>query len=296
MILQRFFPRFPFSLLWIWIVGIALFSAPSAKSAEVKTARIPPLDVLKRAVKAWESIRDFQVALRQMESQSDGEFVEFWVKISLVKPTEDAPDLSPAFLLEFYHEPVSLETKSNLIDENATGPIPYKVYFGDASQKLYIYTPKTNSLTIQWLDETSPLPEFLKLAGFLDFDVENLKEEAYLDDEVLQETLDESETYRVKLTPRKSSRAIVPPRLIWIDRQTNLPKRFAVNAEISIQVDLGNPLINQNLKPEELVPLIPENYYRVDLTTQSPKPQIQIDIPEDINTINRSDEEDESSQ
>src|SRR5690606_21607180 len=101
---------------------------------------------------------------------------------------------------------------------------PETIYYSDNSQKLYTFKPENKSLTVNWLNERSPIEEFLYIAGFVEFNLEEFKERAYLEDQVYQETLQNVDTYRVKAIPRRKVEDVVPPRLIWFDRNSYLPK------------------------------------------------------------------------
>ncbi len=230
-----------------------------------RESRIPGREALDRAAKAWETIADYQTVLHHAERHESGETKEFWARVYLVKGTKDNPEPEPVFLLQFYDHPVPLAAGEEV--ENGTPDEPFKVYFSDVSRKFYTYDAVSNTLKIERLDEqTSPLPEFMYLAGFLDFDIETLKEKAYIDAKVLEETIDKTPTYKVRVIPRSKMKDVEPVREIWIDRGTNLPKRFAVPGENGVQVDFGEMKLNQGLKSEALIPEIREDAYVVDMT------------------------------
>jgi len=159
----------------------------------------------------------------------------------------------PVFLAEFYDEPVSLDAESRKDKE------PKIVYFSDQSEKLYTYKPSAKSVTIEFINDMGPLPEFLHIAGFLHFDIESLKEKAYLNEDVFQEEIDGVSTYKVEITPRKKMKGIEPPRHIWIDRESNMPKQLSVTGDIHVLVTFDKYMINQGIKPEALEPDVPQD-------------------------------------
>lgn len=251
----------------LWTIATALCASAlgAAQVNPARESRIPGREVLDRAAKAWETIADYQTVLHHVERHESGETKEFWARVYLVKGTKENPEPEPVFLLQFYDHPVPLVAADQV--ENSTPEEPFKVYFSDVSRKFYTYDAVANTLKIEWLDEqTSPLPEFMYLAGFLDFDIETLKEKAYIDAKVLEETLGNTPTYKVRVIPRTKMKDVEPVREIWIDRETNLPKRFAVPGENGVQVDFGEMKINQGLKSDALIPEIREDAYVVDMT------------------------------
>ncbi len=252
---------------FVLLLSIVFVFAPYMAQSASKKARIKGSQALDRAAEAWDTIYDYQTVIHQTERQKNGEVNEFWARISLIRPIEKRPELEPRFLLEFYDYPIPLSSKAKAIG-SATPPVPMKVYYTDASRKLFTFTPNSNSLTIESLDDrTGPLPEFFYLAGFLDFDVEELKKKAYVQSTVTIEIIDEVETYKVRIEPRKKMRGNEFPRELWVDRKSNLPKRFVVYGTVEVSVAFGDNLINQGLKGETLVPEVPENVF-VDNKTQ----------------------------
>jgi len=248
------------------IIGIGVFGLISPAYAQ----RIPPGDVLDRASKAWESVRDYQAILHQIEKPANGTEKELWARVSLVRTTKQDPDAVPTFRLDFYDHTIDLNPGSAPGIRSASNSQPLTLYYSDAGRKLYTYKPRANTLTIEWLQDHGPLPELMHLAGFLDFDIKTLKEKAYLDDEVRDETIDGTPTYRVRIVPRSKVREFEPARLIWIDRKSYFPKQFAVVGDFSITIEFKNQAFNQGLNEKNLVPEVPENVY-VNDSTAKPK-------------------------
>lgn len=243
------------------MLACALGSVP-----ETSAQRIPPGAVLDRTAKAFETVRDYQAVLRQREKSTGGDTKELWARLTLVKTTQQDPDVVPTFLLEFFKQPVALYANAHGGIASASDPQPLVVYYADDSRKLYTYKPNANSLTIEPLEDHGPLPEMMQLAGFLDFDVKTLKEKAYLDDEVPEETLQGTPTWRVRIVPRQKVRETEPPRLIWIDRKTYFPKRFAVVSDFTITVDFMEQAVNRKINEKDLVPEVPKNVNVKDTT------------------------------
>ena len=250
---------------WLMVSILGTVLTHAAQVSPARESRIPGREILDRAAKAWETIADFQTILHHVERHESGETKEFWARIHMVKGTKEKPEPDPVFLLQFYDHPVSLAAGETV--ENSTADEPFKVYFSDVSRRFYTYDAVANTLKIEWLDEqTSPLPEFMYLAGFLNFDIEELKEKAYIDAKVLEETIEGTPTYKVRVVPRSKVKGEEPVREIWIDRKTNLPKRFAAPGANGVQVDFGDIRINQGLKSEALIPEVREDANVVDMT------------------------------
>lgn len=255
---RRLFTQLFFSLALVFILFV---SPPRAESAGSNTARIKGSQALDNAAKAWETIYDYQTVIHQTENHRNGTVNEFWARISLIRPIENKPGLDPRFLLEFYDKPIPPNPAVRSIG-SATPPIPIKIYYTDTSRKLFTYNPKVNSLTIENLDDrTGPLPEFFYLAGFLDFNVEELKEKAYIRSTVEIETVDGVETYKIRIEPRDKMKGNVFPRELWVDRETYMPRKFVVYGTVEVDVLFGENIINQNLNGEILVPEVPENVF-----------------------------------
>ncbi|MDX9752663.1 MAG: hypothetical protein RBU29_01800, partial [bacterium] len=163
--------------------------------AQPREVRIPAGEVLTRASKAWEPIRDYQGTLFQIETRPDQTFKQMWIEITLVKPISNDPDVLPTFLAEFYEKPMEAS------QPREQRPEAKVVYYADQSEILYTYKPEAKSLVKEKLSDSGPLPEFLHIAGFLQFDIETLKEKAYLDALVLEESIGDSLTWRVTITP-----------------------------------------------------------------------------------------------
>ncbi|MGC9328601.1 MAG: hypothetical protein ACP5I1_13275 [Candidatus Hinthialibacter sp.] len=236
------------------ILLLFLATVETEAAERLRKARLTGGQAIDRAAQAWKPIYDYQTILHQIETHPSGEVKQFWARVQMVRPTEDHQDLVSAFLLELFDQPISWASN---VPQDAT---PTKIYFADASQTFYTINPVANTIIIENLSErTSPLPEFMYLAGFLDFDIETFKEKAYIDSDVYQEVINESETYRIHIQPRKEKRDVEPPRYLWINRQTSLPEKFTVDADVKIDVLFTDTRINQGLKSEDLMPLVRED-------------------------------------
>ncbi len=234
---------------------MTLFGVLPSHAESAKEARIPAGEVLERAAEAWETIHDYQAVIHLLEEKPGQGVKENWAQVSVVQATQETSETGSVCLIELFNQPVSLINKASPTIENSTRPTPNKKYFSDGVI-LYTIDPKGNTVTIEYLDQSGPLPEFMQLAGFLELDIEELKEKAYLDDVVLDVPIDNTPTYRVTINPRQKVRDIEPTRYIWIDRETYLPKRFAYEAELSGKVEFLQYIINQNLKTEQLIPIV----------------------------------------
>lgn len=256
------FMKFLFFLPAVFLFNLFALEAMAASDAKV-VPRLPPGDVLKRAAKEWETIRDYQGILHQTETHPDGHKVERWAKVTLVKNPDKDPNNPPIFLVQFYDHPVSLKTQAAGEVKDGT---PLVVYFSDQSSRLFTYKPKENTLTIDFLENAGPLPEFLYIAGFVDFDLDEFNKKAYLDDETWSETLDGKTTYRVKAIPRKKQRDNEPFRYIWINKDDNMIKRFSVEGDVTVQIDFLDFKINQNLESNALIPEVSSDAYVINNT------------------------------
>lgn len=243
------------------IVLVFLFAHTSQAALAPKKASLTGRQALERAAKAWKEIYDYQTLLYQTERHPNGDVKEFWARVRMVRPTEEKKELEPAFLLEMFDKPVTWITQ---VPQDAT---PVKTYFADASQNFYTINPEANTITIEKLTEnTSPLPEFMYLAGFLDFDIETFKEKAYIDPVALEENIEGVETYKIQVKPRKEIQDVDPPRYLWIERKTSLPRQFAVDADIKVNVVFSETKTNQNLNSIDLIPEVREDAVRDDRT------------------------------
>lgn len=258
---------------------LAIFFITSASIAQAqdegRPARIPPGDVLKRAAETLESLQDYQGLIHQVEAHPSGRIVERWALVTLIQEKvnqqvdEEAADpaITAMFRLDFYNQPVNWELVASGEIDSMT---PETIYFSDNTQRLYTYKPENNSLTVDWLNENAPIEEFLYIAGFVDFDLDTFYEKAYLDDQVWSQEIDGVETYRVKAIPRRKVEGVLPPRLIWFDQESNLPKRFAVEGDVEVQFNFLDWKVNQNLDMTEMIPEIPVDVYFVDHTEEEP--------------------------
>ncbi len=247
-------------IAWLSAIAILLvfiYADHSSAALNAEKARLTGGQAIDRAAKAWKTIFDYQTLLHQTETHPNGEVKEFWARIRMVRPTEEKKELVPAFLLELYDHPISWEANN---PQDAT---PTKIYYADASEQFYTINPSANTITIENLNErTSPLPEFMYLAGFMDFDIETFKEKAYIDSDVFLETIQEVETYRIRIQPRKEKRDVEPPRFLWIDRKNSLPRQFAVEADVVVKAVFKDSRINQGLNSEDLIPEVREDAVR----------------------------------
>lgn len=248
----------------IHAVALPNFSAfPTIQAPTgTKEVRGNPFDLLKRAVTAWEDIYDCNMILHQVERMEGTPTTELWATVLMVKPTNDKPTLFPAFLLEFFDTPISLKTNSDqpkavlYAQENPLGSIP----------KLFTYSPEKNTVRIEYLTEDSPLPEFLKLAGFLRFDVEEIQERVYPESEIYEEYINGIASVRVRLKPRIKMDETEPDRFLWLHKETYFPLRFAVDSVADVIVDFHHYKMNKEVDPKSLLPKVPGDALVNDLT------------------------------
>lgn len=220
-------------------------------------------NILERAVEAWDSVSDCMVDIRQTQRAAGGRTRTLWALATLVKGASPASVNQSAFLIEFYGRPAGAFAPAGGGIPAAT---PERVYFSDAGRKLYTYDPAKNAVTIEWLNEESPLPEFMQLAGFLEFDLETLRERAYVDADVYEEYIDGIPVYRIHVVPRARVRGDEPPRLLWVNRDTFMPVRFGVVSDIELAVDFRNYRFNRGLRADALEPEVRRDTTVVDLT------------------------------
>lgn len=238
-----------------WLIVLALCSVffPAASHS------ITGGQVIDRTAESWKSIQDYQAIIHQKEFHPDGTSKELWIRATLVRPTTEQTDVIPAFLLELFDHPVYLAGSEDAIAA-ATDSRPSKIYFADNRHFLYTFHPEANTVRIDRLDEnTVPLPEFLYLAGFLQFDIETFREKFYVDANALEETLRGTRVYHVRISPRSKVKDTEPPKDVWIDRNRFLPLRFEITSEVIIQVDIEEYKVNQGITGEEIEPQVPEN-------------------------------------
>lgn len=261
-----------YSLL-LWIISIVVlpsvqaqptFSAfPSiAEPTETTEIRGNPVTMIQRAIDAWSEVYDGQLKIHQVEQLGSGPIKELWANISLTKPTDSKLNQPLSFLLNFYSRQIDSLTQDNP---------PEKLYFASKNSnnrlpKIYTYTPEMNSVVIEWLTEDAPLPDFLKLAGILSIDVDKIKAQAYLDDELFEEYINGISAVRIRLQPRSEMKEVEPDRYLWLDRNSYFPLRFAIEDDIHFVIDFSDYKINQNIDPKSILPKVPANTTINDLT------------------------------
>jgi len=233
------------------ILAVFLLFDDAQAAQKLRKARIPGGQAIDKAATAWDVIYDYQTILQHTAKYQNGRVKQFSARAYMTRPTKEKSGIESSFLLELF------EGESG-IPQDAT---PTKIFYADAGQNFYTVNPKTNTITIEKMNErTSPLPEeFMYLAGFLDFDIKAFKEKAYIHSDVYQETIDDVSTYRILIKPRKTKSDIEPPRYLWIDRKTSLPKQFLIEGDVEATILFSDTLINQGLKSEDLVPEVPKN-------------------------------------
>ena len=238
-------------------------------------SRIPPGDVLNRASKAFENIGDYQAILYQSLKFPDGKTKEEWFKITMVKPIGGDKTVPPTLLIQIYNKPIGLTTPTVEMKE------PETVIYADKTEKLFTYKTAAKSVTIEYLQDNSQLPsELLYIAGFLNFDIETLKEKAYLDEQVMVEDIHGSQAYKVRITPRKKMKDIEPARNIWIDKATNMPVQLSVEGDASAVIEFKEYKTNQQIQANTLVPEVPGDVIVNDKTLNTLKPKA-VKLPPD---------------
>lgn len=259
-------------LIFVFTNPLSCFTQPDAAAfpsiaPPTGTTEIPrgnPFEMIERAVKAWEDVYDCRIQLHQVEKMQDKPITELWAYVTLTKSNSQNANLPSSFLLEFFAQPSSF---------SINGMTPEIVFYaatlsGNVTPKLFTYSPNKKTVQIEWLDEDSPLPDFLKLAGFLKLDVQEIRERAFLEDEIFEEYINGIPTIRVRLKPRTSRQNLEPDRYLWLHRDTYFPVRFAVDDLAQIIVDFDHYQINQKIDPKELVPKVPNDTFVNDLTRQ----------------------------
>lgn len=238
-------------------------TAPVLKAAEAS-----PRQVLERLGEAWQTINDFQAVFVQIETQPDGARKQFQVHAKVVQEIRD-DQRSGTLRLDFYDEDIPISALAG----PAAPATPVVVYYVTPQRLFYTFKPRQNSYTIQWLEDSGPLPEFLQLAGLADFDMEKLKERVYVNETVYLEPVDGVETYRLHFFPKEEWADIEPDRFLWVERDSYLPKRFETPGDYSLIVQFRDVILNQNLLPQDIVPRMPRNMKRYDLREQKTRGQ-----------------------
>jgi hypothetical protein len=156
-------------LLAFFLPGVVLQDIQAASDVKV-IPNLPPLDVLKAASHAWENIQDYQGLIHQIEQQPNG-VRELWATVTLIKQSKNPKD-APMFMVRFYDFPIPDDSTGTAI----AGATPIVVYFSSDGKELVTFKPAENSLTVKPLEGSGPLPEFLYIAGFVDLNLDQLRE------------------------------------------------------------------------------------------------------------------------
>jgi len=272
-------------LFTIRIVIVILFAFNFTNTLPAVSNEVPvdlkPEEILKNAARKWDRIMDYQALIHQSEVRPNGKHpnskkMERWALVTLIKEDKTAEHSKPRpeiqkgrdtlslFRLDFFDKKVSWDSVSNGVVQNAT---PETIYFSDSMEKLYTYKPKQNSLTIDPLDENVPIEEFLYLAGFAEFNIEQFFEEVYLDEKVITEVLDRQPAYRLTIYVKKPVQEVVPPRFVWLDQDSLFPLRFSVESDVAIHFEFIDWKIDQDLNYTKLIPEVPQDVFVVDHTS-----------------------------
>ncbi len=248
---------------------IGLTSHSQFLESDEELSRIPPATVLERAQEAFEALDDLQTTFYQLVQHQNGRVEELWAQLKLINQKQDEQTQVSMMSLQLYEDPLPEMQRSDDNIQDSTAPEPVKIYFADPNGKLYTYEPKMNTLTIEWLDERGPLPEFMQLAGFLEFDIEELKKKVYLHKDVYRQTVNDISCYRVRITPRGSMKDVEPDRILWISRETNFPMRLTIEGDTVVTVQFDQHILNQGISIEDVVPEVPQNATINNLTKTS---------------------------
>ncbi len=238
-------------------LGLLVCTSASA----LEKADRSPRSILESIAKTWDGIKDFQCVFQQIEQQPNGETKRFWVHAKVVQEHLSGRERSGTLRLDFYEDDVPVSALAG----PAVPTTPVVVYFASPQKKLYTYKPKANSVSIEWLDDSGPLPEFLKLAGLAHFDLDELQDKVFVNENVYEETLDETPHYRLHFFPKPEHRNMEPDRLLWVDQKTYLPKRFEVGGDWTLVIQFKDMILNQGLSPQDLMPNMPRNVKMYDL-------------------------------
>ncbi|MBI1386883.1 MAG: hypothetical protein GC154_00355 [bacterium] len=248
----------------LWIVAVFLICGAGWAQPDLKKAGVSPSDVLERASKRWDSIKDFQCVFSQIERQPNGDSKTFVVHARLVqefKNEGDKKNRAGSIRIDLYKEGVPISA--------AAGPAvpvtPVVTYYLTPQKILYTYKPDENTFSIEWLDEGGALPEFLQLAGLADFDMEKMKERVYVNENVYEEEIMGVKTYRLHFFPKEKLREVEPDRLLWLDQETYMPKQFEVVGDLDLLIQFRDIILNRGLSLQSLVPKVPENVRVYDL-------------------------------
>ena len=195
--------------------------------------------------------------------QPSGETKRFWVHAKVVQEHESGGKRNGTLRLDFYEDDIPVSALAG----PAVPATPVVTYFATPQKILYTYKPKANSLTREWLDDSGPLPEFLKLAGLAQFDMDELQDKVFVNKDVYEEVIDETSSYRLHFFPKPEHRNMEPDRLLWVNTENYLPKRFEVAGDWKLTIQFKDMVLNQDLRPQDLMPNIPRNVKDYDLRT-----------------------------
>ncbi|MDP8244041.1 MAG: hypothetical protein P9L94_08180 [Candidatus Hinthialibacter antarcticus] len=244
---------------YITLLFMLLLLAVPAFALE-KTDR-SPRSILESIAKTWEDIQDFQCVFQQIEQQPNGETKRFWVHAKVVQEHESGGQRNGTLRLDFYEDDIPVSALAG----PAVPATPVVTYYASPQKILYTYKPKANTLTREWLDDSGPLPEFLKLAGLAQFDMDELQDKVFVNKDVYEEVVDEVSCYRLHFFPKPEHKSMEPDRLLWVNRENYLPKRFEVAGDWKLSIQFKDMILNQGLRPQELMPNIPRNVKDYDL-------------------------------
>lgn len=240
------------ALLLLLMITPALVEAQRMRT--IPTSR----QVLEQALDAWNNIQDYETILRHYETR-DQRHSTYFIHLRIVQESASRTERRGTLRMDVYNEPIPM----NPSELDALDASPIAIYLITPDFKFRHYEASTNTLTVQWIRENDPLPQFLQLAGFLAVDLDELSKQVNLDRDVQIGMVSDRESYRIQFSPRAEYSAVTPNRFVWVDRETFMPIRFIQDGEdMYLVISIEQSLINNGLDAATLMPRIPDDIPR----------------------------------
>ncbi|MBZ0254413.1 hypothetical protein K8I31_00020, partial [bacterium] len=189
----------------------SLFLCLTAPALSQEIVDRSPRSILESIAKTWDGIKDFQCVFQQVEQQPNGEVKRYWVHAKVVQEHESGGKRNGTLRLDFYDNDVPVSALAG----PAIPATPVVVYYASPQKILYTYKPSAKTLTREWLDDSGPLPEFLKLAGLAEFDMDELQDKVFVNKDVYEEKVEDTPSYRLHFFPKPEHRSMEPERYLW---------------------------------------------------------------------------------
>lgn len=236
-----------------------------ATHAQPKRAdtELVPRFILERMLREWKSIEDYQAVITLTERRADRGTDRFSIFLQVVQDVNPSGTPQNTLRMNVYDRPIPSDPKQAAEIENAT---PMEIYFINPLQHFYHYQARTQTVTIDLIQENNALPQFLKLAGFLTLDLAELEKRVQLDRKAELVEQEGKELYRIMIEPRADYAPVAPNRFVWIERDTNLPYKFLQDGDQLTQTFIIEDYVtNQGIRADSLTPMLPANTQPIDL-------------------------------